>query len=349
MMKKVLIISLISIAIGLTSMSCTKKSKAIKDSSVASKLPVKVVPVKKQPYREYGEYFGLIRAVQESKLVAYAGGRVVSVSVKNGDTIKAGDKLCNIDGERLDVAYQSAVLAENISKSKYNRSKLHLRQGGTSKLAADQSKLEYMKSKSARVTAQKNMDGAFCISPISGTVVAKQIFNYQDISNGQHTITVAALDAVKILVGVPESAVRGYLPGNEVQVYLNSYPDRVWEGKIHSVAQSVNEQDRTVMLEIHVENKDHALLPGTTAKARILKWDLENEIVVPTESVITLSKRRIVMIARDDVAYLKTVKIRTSNETHSIVESGIEEGDLLIVSGHTRVTDGAPIKILGTK
>jgi membrane fusion protein (multidrug efflux system) len=328
--------------------ACEKKGDAnseLADLSTDERVPVKVQTITRGSYKEYGEYFGTIRAFQEVNLEAYAGGRVKSISVKNGDAIKAGTKLCDIDGERLNISYESAKLAEQIAKATYERNRLHLKNGGTSKLRADQSRLEHLQAKGNLVTAEKNRNGAYCISPFDGIVVAKNIEQFQDINPGQPTLRIAALDKVKLFVGIPESSVGGYQPGNEVQILLSNYPDRTWTGAIHSVAQSVNELDRSVQIEIHVENDDHSLLPGATARARILKWDLKDEIVIPSEVVITQSNRRVVMLAEGPKAVMRTVKIRTSNESHSIVDDGLAPGDLLITSGQTQVTDGAPIKV----
>ena len=311
----------------------------------APAIPVETLTITKAPYKEYGEYYGDIRGAQTAELKAFAGGRVKSVEVAVGKSIKAGRKLCNIDGEKMDILFESAELAERIAAEKNSRIERHLASGTSSRLNADQARMDLLQAKSNRVAAEKNRDGAYCISPIDGVVVAKHIENYQDLNPGQPTMTVASLDKVKLIVGLPESTLDGYEEGRQVVVTVGSHPGKSWTGSIESIAQSVDAEDRTFKAEITILNDDRILKPGMTARAQILRYDLKDRIVIPTEAIMTLADRRVVLIEKDGVAIQKNITVQSSNEQQTLIASGLALGDNLIVKGHTQASDGARLQI----
>jgi membrane fusion protein (multidrug efflux system) len=343
---KMLTISLGILFLLLTSCSKTKQAAKPDPKPSETVVPVKVRSVVAKDYQEFGEYFGLVYGTTEARLVAYGGGRVSSINVKSGDAVKKDQRLCNIDGDRFEIAFNSAQLAEKIAKQNADRAQLHLKRGSTSRLNVDRAQLEYLKAKSMRVEAEKVYKGAFCISPIDGIVVDRHIELYQDLSPGQPSIYIASIDKVNVHVGIPESAIDGYQVGSEADVLLNNYPDKVWSGSIFSIAQSVREEDRTFEIQIEVPNEGHLLKPGLTARTRILKYKLNNKIVIPSEVILTKANGRVVMVSENGIAKARKVSVQSSNAKESLIASGLNIGDQLIVSGQSVAVDGSPLELV---
>ena len=158
-------------------------------------------------------------------------------------------------------------------------------------------------------------------------------------------MTVASLSKVKLIVGLPESTLDGYEEGRQVVVTVGSHPGKSWTGSIESIAQSVDAEDRTFKAEITISNDDRILKPGMTARAQILRYDLKDRIVIPTEAIMTLADRRVVLIEQDGVAIQKNITVQSSNEQQTLIASGLALGDNLIVKGHTQASDGARLQI----
>lgn len=327
---------------------CTQ-SNAINDSAADSQqtVPVRILELKPKRYQKYGEYLGTVRAKKEVKLRAYAGGTVKKIKVRSGDVVKKGQSLCDIDGEKMAALFESAKLAERVAKQKAKRMKIHLKSGSTSQVSADQAQMEYLKTKSQRVDARKNRDGALCISPISGVVVAKHIELFEDLNPGEPTFDVAQLDEIKVDIGIPETSIDGYKRGSPVLLTENDGSETTWEGKIYSIDQRVNEIDRTFRVEVLVDNTtSNQLKPGLTVRAKLLQYQLENQIVVPTQALVTLNNKRVLLVVSEGVANEREVVIKSSNERESLIASGVEFGEKIIVSGQNLAGDGTPIKVI---
>jgi len=351
-------VNLLVCTVALATVGCQKKggdtvelaANAASDGSEAGSareaVPVKVVTVVPREYREYGEYYGNVHGISEAQLIAHGGGQVDLISAKPGDEVKRGQKLCDIDGKRFDIAYESTKLAEQIAQQNFNRLKQHLERGSSSQLSTDNARLALLQAKNAAVQAERNREGAFCIAPFDGVVTARHVDQFQNLMPGVPTLTLADLSSVKVRVGVPESAINGYVVGAEAQVALQGVLEKPRTGKVTSVAQSIDSSNRTFVIEIELENKDRALKPGLTAKTRILRYAFNDQIVVPTEVIVTKASSRIVMVDEGGVAKVREIIVKANNESESLIESGLNAGDRLVVKGQAVAVEGAPLKVV---
>lgn len=309
--------------------------------------PVKTQKVEMQNYIEYGEYIGNIAGILESQLVAYQGGRVNSIKVKNGDTVKKGQPLCDIDADVADTGYEAAYLSERVAYDNWKRNEKHQKTGTTSKLQVRKSKLAWLNAKDTLLKAKKIKEGAHCISPIAGTVLHVDIEEFQDVHSGQATIHVAQLDKIKLKVGIPESEIHLFEDGKLARVELTSRPGPTFEGNIENISQVVDSKDKTFQAEVYVGNQDHLLKPGLTARVKLLKYDLKNQIILPSNSILLRRGKNYVMtLNNDNTVTEKEVVIFSQNNDESVISQGINKGDQVIVKGQHLLTNGAQVEVV---
>lgn len=326
---------------------CGKKKKSDKEiQTTVDTVAVEVIEVQPQVFSEYGEYFGEISAIEEASLVCLAGGKVESVSAREGAYVKAGQSLAKINAQKAINAFETAKLNEKIASDNYERMKKHLEEGNASQLAVDQAHLGWLNSKSALLDANRIRKSALCITPISGTVVSRYIEPHQETGPGTPTFTVSKLHRLKINFGIPEGEMMGVKEGNTAEITVSVYPEKTWEGKIKRLSRQANKRMRTFAAEIHLRNPDRLLKPGLTAHIRLLRQTLKDQIVLPTGSIQTRGDEHYVMLEMKNHAVKRQVELGTSNETHTQIVSGLKPGDRLILKGGSQVAEGTPVKIL---
>jgi len=310
-------------------------------------VPVQVSKISLNNYQEYGDFYGTIEGFKEANLISHSGGEVQDILIKSGDHVKKGQNLCNIDGSIAKVRYDSAVLAQQIARKDYDRILLHKKNGNASDLQVSKIKLAWLQAKNSSLEAKKAMESSFCQSPIEGVVTGVNIKQYENLSPGSPTISIARIAQVRMLVGVPESEASVYDKGRPVKVLLNSEPQKHWNGTLDNLALKINRKDKTFTAEVWVDNPDLTLKPGLTAKARILKYDLQDKIVIPSQAILVRDQKQVVMIADENqVARSREVSIMTSYNDKAVIASGINQGEKLIVKGQNLVIDGAKIKVV---
>ena len=319
------------------------------DTAAVESVPVEVTQVQPQSYKEYGIYVGKVVPAEEVRLTAYSGGRVAKIFKDRGDKVKKGEKLCDIEGGRLQTNLSSRLIQERLSKEALERSKKHLEQGTASRTQVDRAQLDYLTAKQARIEAKKLRDGAYCVSPMNGVIVDRTIEKFDETVPNQTTFYIADMSNVKVTIGIPENEIDGYKVGQSAVLLTDQAADKGIEGKITSIAARVDNEQRTFQMDVEFPNTDGKILSGITGRVKALRFSLEDVVVVPTEAILVLASEKAVMVVEDGVARRKTIQIKSSNETESLVASGLEAGDQLIVTGQAQAVDGVPVKIISSE
>ncbi len=327
------------------SLSGCKKEKG-KEKKEADAIPVKIQNIQLTSFTEKGEYYGTVQGIAEARLVSYTGGSVKSIKVRDGDNVGKDQKLCDIEGEKYQLLWESARLAADVAKREYGSAQKHLEAGSFSQVQLDKVKQGMLMARHQELDARKHRDAAWCISPISGIVVDHFIEPNQDINPGTPTIAVARLDKIKVIAGVPESEIEGYARGNLAEISLSAVPGKIWEGTIHSISRMVRQQNRSFNVEVRLANKGGELLLGQTVKVVLSKTELENQTVIPSESILNLEKGTAVMVVNEGIAKRVMIEKGPNNKTHTVAATGLNEGDQLIISGQTLVANGAQVKVV---
>ena len=338
--------------VSLSGSSCKEEpsSDASSPSSQGSEIRSEQVPVRIQTlqpstYQEFGDYLGTVQAMQEVRLLSHAGGRVDKLIAERGDRVKKGQKLCSIEGKQYEVQFESAKLSEKLAKEKFDRTKIHVSRNTASRTQLDLARLDYLAKQQVRIETQRLYEGAHCISPIDGIVVDRLIQPYENTSPGQATYYVAQNDKVRIEVGIPETEIDGYQVGREAFVRIVGQ-DKQWPGKLTSLSQRVDTNQRTFTAEIQVENPDQILRSGMSARVRILRYNLQEKLVVPTRSILVLAKENAVMVVENGLAVKRRIEQASNNGEDTLIKSGLNFGDKLIVEGQMQAVDGAQVMII---
>jgi len=332
--------------LGLSLIACSRPTAG--DPAVeAGPAPVAVRVLTVQPgdFVEYGEYYGKVAALEEKTLLSAAGGSVEAVLVKEGDLVAKGQSLGRVDSERIRTAYEVARLNERIARENHARQQQFLADGNASRLSVDQAELAWLNGKSALLEAEKMLEGALCITPIDGVVTSRFLELHQELPPGSPTFTVARLDRVRIGIGIPEQEIGGVAIGNEAEVSFAMIPGRTWPGRLARVSREVAADTLTFQAEVLVDNPDRAILSGITAKIRLRRHSLRNQITVPSQAILTSGDETYVMVEQDSRARKLPVVPGPADDTRPVILRGLPAGSSLIIEGNHLVTDGAQVKI----
>lgn len=353
-------IALLALASGVTVLtlgSCSAPAEAQEvDGAVSAapmradaevrRVPVTVEAVEQRDFVQYGEYFGEARGISEVVLSTSTGGRVTAIHAEEGDAVVTGQSLAEIDPERAQTLYETAVLNERLARETWEREQRFLAEGNSFQLKVDQANLAWLQARSALLDARKMREGAFAISPIDGTVVARHIELNQDLEPDDYTFQVADLSRLRISVGVPEADMAGVRQLGSAQVIFTAYPDRVFEGTATSFARVRSERTLSYEVDILVDNADATLLSGQTARVRLALHEYPDVPVVPSGAVYTRNDRTYLMVVENGIAHERPVRIGAGDNRYSVILEGVSAGAEIVAEGFNRLADGSPVEIV---
>ncbi len=160
-------------------------------------------------------------------------------------------------------------------------------------------------------------------------------------------ITLDDLKKIFIDIKVPENYVGVIKPGLRAQV-TNSAFDKPFTGVIGSVSSRIDPSTRSILARIIVNNSEFKIIPGQLMTVKII-YNEKKEIGVPESAVTIQGDTAFVYVINNDIALKKNIKIGKRNFGKVSIISGINEGDLVVSEGVSKVRNKTKIKIINQK
>ena len=341
-MKKIFLMSVFAVT-AVTLVSCSPKKDVAKENKDGGKLPViEVAEVFSREVSQETVFTGTVEADVVNNIAPQQPSRIKTIKVEVGDHVKAGDVLVTLDKSSLE---QTKVQLEN-AKDEYERTDKLYKAGGASKSEWDARRMQYEMTQ----TIYNNLvENTTLISPISGIVTARNYDEGDMYSGAQPVLVVAQIKPVKIKINVSEALFSKVKLGMPVYVALDAYGKETFEGKVSLIYPTVNAATHTFQVEVSLPNNNERVRPGMFARVT-LPYAKRDNVVVPDRAVQKLmgSGDRYVFVynpADSTIRYSKVELGRRMGAEFEIL-SGVESGEIVVTTGHLRLTDGCKAAVV---
>jgi len=157
-------------------------------------------------------------------------------------------------------------------------------------------------------------------------------------------LTLDDLKKIMIDIKVPENYVGVLKPGLRAEITSSAF-NKIFKGKIETISSRIDPSTRSILSRVIVDNSKFEIIPGQLMTVKII-YEETDEIGVPESAVIIQGESAFVYVVNDEVAEKKDIKIGKRNFGKVSVLSGINEGDLVISEGVSKVRDKAKVKII---
>ena len=163
---------------------------------------------------------------------------------------------------------------------------------------------------------------------------------------GSNSLIITLDDLKKIIIDikVPENYVGILKPGLKAEI-INSAFNEIFKGKVDSISSRIDPSTRSILARIVVKNSDFKIIPGQLMTVKVI-YDETNQIGVPESAVTIQGQTAFVYIVEANTAVKKDIEIGKRNFGKVSVISGINEGDIVISEGISKVRNKAKIKII---
>ena len=161
-------------------------------------------------------------------------------------------------------------------------------------------------------------------------------------------ITLDDLKKIVIDIKIPESYVGILKPGLKAEITSSAFSGKIFKGKVSSISSRIDPSTRSILARISVNNKNFEIIPGQLMTVKII-YDEINQIGVPESAVTIQGSTSFVYIVKNNTAEKRNIKIGNRNFGKISVDSGIEEGEMVISEGVSKVRNKSKVKIINTK
>jgi membrane fusion protein, multidrug efflux system len=278
-----LVLLLIGIIAGIKVMMVMKMMSGMKPP------PPVVVSTAKAAYREWQPELravGTLRAVRGADLALDVAGLVTRVNVQSGDEVKEGQTLLQLrdleDVAQLHQLEAAAALADVT----FGRAKQQLAVQAISKADYDQTAAD-LKAKQAAVQQQQvNVSKKQLRAPFSGRAGIVTINPGVYLNSGAMIVTVQQIDPVFIDFHLPQKNLAELKVGERVELTLDAFPDKTFEGALSAISPKVDNDTRNVQVEARVPNPDRLLTPGMFAIVNVDVGTKQRYLTLPQTAVV---------------------------------------------------------------
>ena len=186
-------------------------------------------------------------------------------------------------------------------------------------------------------------DGKNIIADFGGKVGKREIAQGVLGSNSL-IITLDDLKKIVIDIKIPENYVGILKPGLKAEI-INSAFNKTFKGKVESISSRIDPSTRSILARIIVNNSKFEIIPGQLMTVKVI-YDEINQIGVPESAVTIQGNTAFVYIVNADTAEKKNIKMGKRNFGKVSIISGINEGDMVISEGVSKVRNKAKVKII---
>ena len=177
------------------------------------------------------------------------------------------------------------------------------------------------------------------LSPIDGQIVDLPIRVGQTISIGQKVAGIVDMRTLKIRTGVGENAIGTVYKGQIASITYKNFPDII-NAKVTGVGYKPLPSIATYPVEIEIDNKELKLYPGMVVSGEILNYVNKNVIYILFNNIIKeYDHYYLYTVNEDNIVEKKEVTLGKQINEYIIIESGLTEGDRVIIEGYDKIQD----------
>jgi multidrug efflux system membrane fusion protein len=331
-------------------------------------VPVVVTKVARSSIPVYLNGLGNVTAYYTVTIKSRVDGQIMKVDFNEGDSVKEGQVLVEIDPRPYQVQLELAEATLAHDQALLNNAKVDLDRYKML-LATDAIPKQQLDTQGALVAqydattkqdvatinnAKLQLTYAKVTAPISGVVGLRQVDpgNIVHASDANGMVVITQLQPIAVLFTIPEDSLPqvtqklragAHLP---VDAYNRDNSKKLASGTLMTLDNQIDNTTGTSKLKAVFDNTDNALFPQQFVNIRLLVDTLRNQLVVPNVAVQNGQQGTFVYVVDDDSkVHLKTVQVGVTTETSADILGGITDGDRVVVDGTDRLIEGAVVRV----
>jgi len=330
-------------------------------------VPVLAATPKVQDVPVYLDGVGAIRALNTVTVRSQVDGKLIAVKFTEGQDVKKGDVLGEIDPALYQATYDQAVAKKAQDEAQLANQRIDLTRyeqlaasNAGSKQQADTQRAAVAQTEALVKADQASIDNAAATlsytkitAPLSGRAGLRLVDQGNIIHAADTTglVVITQLQPIAVWFSLPQqqimrvnaAAAKGTLA---VDVFGNDGVTVIDTGKLTGIDNQVDQTTGTLKLKAEFPNANYQLWPGQFVNVRLKVETLMQALVVPTSAVQrgpigTFSY----VIGEDNVVSAKPVTVTQQNEHDAVIASGLSANDRVVTTGFANLSDGSKVVI----
>ncbi|SDH00754.1 membrane fusion protein, multidrug efflux system [Pseudomonas flavescens] len=333
-------------------------------------VPVRIAHVESRDFPIVLKALGTVTAYNTANVRSRVDGQLVKVLFKDGQPVKAGDVLAQIDPRPFEIALQQAqgTLAENQAQLRAAEKDLALYRGlfeedsiarqtlDTQEALVNQYRGTLQNNQGAVAEARLNLDFTQVRAPIDGRLGIRQVDqgNLVNSSDTNPIVVITQTLPISVTFTLPEAELPAVLAQVRkdrelvVQAWDRGDNNKLADGVLESLDNQIDTTTGTVKLKARFENAEEMLFPNQFVNTRLQVSVRQKALLVPVAALqFGANGTFVYAIDGEDKVQVRQVKVGPSDGEFSVIEDGVAADERVVVEGTDRLRDGNKVEVIG--
>lgn len=320
------------------------------------------------PVPVYLDGLGNVTAFYTVTVKSRVDGQLMNVNFQEGDFVKEGQVLIEIDPRPYQVMLEQAEGTLAHDQALLENAKLDM-QRYTTLVAQDAIPTQQLDTQKALVAqyegnikqdvaninnAKLQLVYAKITAPITGRIGLRLVDpgNIVHASDANGMLVITQLQPISVLFTIPEDELPAVMQKLRagvkltVDAYNRDNSKKLASGTLLTMDNQIDNTTGTNKLKAVFDNKDFELFPNQFVNIKLLVETLQNQTVVPTVAVQNGQQGTFVYVIDDNsVAHLRTVQVASADQSGADIKGGLKVGEEVAVDGADRLSDGSKVRV----
>jgi RND family efflux transporter MFP subunit len=314
-----------------------------------SNLPVEVKTIDYELFNHYFIVFGNVEADKYARLSTEMGGRVKKLYVEEGQYVKQGTLLLTLNTDAIDKQIVGIKSSLDFAENNYKKQKRLWEQNIGSEIQYLQAKTTKEGLESQLKSAQAKLRMSQLTAPFDG-IVNKIYIKKSEMAGPQFpAIEFVNMSKMLIKANVSEKYISSVKKGQIVELTFSSIPDFKADIPVARVSNVLNPKSRTFEIELKFDNKNELIKPNMVSTIRINDFSTNKAFVIPSlvikKDIAGDYVYVVVNKGSKSIVEKRPITAGKSYQDKTMIVSGLQVGDRVVVKGYNLVSAGIPVNI----
>ena len=323
-----------------------KGKKQFRTSNNKKKTNVRLKEIEPGALKIQTTYVGYLLPNQRVLMRSEIDGVIEQINFEEGDEITKDKRLIDISTKELQLKLKIAIADSNLADINIKRDEKLASSNLISSAQLDHTRTRAESARLNKELARISLKKSLISSPLDGTVKTRLVKVGEFVRKGDKLVEILDLSQVIVKVNIPEMEILEIKIGQKVEVALYIMEEIIFSGKVKNIGLEADSNNRTFPVEIYVENSERKLRPGMLARATFTKSIDGAQIVIPRHTILEKERGRIVYVFDNGKVFQRDIKVGLSQQDQVQVLQGLKKGELIVVEGQNKLSDGEEVNIV---
>jgi RND family efflux transporter MFP subunit len=308
-------------------------------------ISVQVDSLKLENVNAENSYTGSFEPNKETKISAEIQGKIGSLLVDMGSSVKVGQALIQLDNSLLKLQLQSVEVQIEGLEADVKRYTVLANAEAIQGVQLEKSHLALKSANVQKATLLEQINKTTIKSPFNGIVTAKMTEEGAFAAPGMPLLQITDISKLKFTINLPEQKMNQFEVGQTNQLTVDAFPEIILKGEVSLIGSKANMGNSFPVQFLVGNTPDLKIKSGMSGSVLVANKNEQKQIIIPSSSIVGTNLKPQVYKVKQGKATLSDITISKRIGNKVVIEKGLTDGDVIVTNGFINLFDGANVSI----